>query len=176
MSLEKRVQNSIRNIPDFPKPGIQFKDITPLLADPALCREIVDVLAAQLSGIQLDVVMGIESRGFLFGMLLAQRLNLPFVPVRKAGKLPFHTVSHEYALEYGTAKVEVHTDAIRPGMQVLIHDDLLATGGTAGAAAELALKLGGHVAGFSFLIDLAFLDGKKALEHYSSRVESLLQY
>ena len=176
MSLEKRVQNSIRNIPDFPKPGIQFKDITPLLADPALCREIVDVLAAQLSGIQLDVVMGIESRGFLFGMLLAQRLNLPFVPVRKAGKLPFHTVSHEYALEYGTAKVEVHTDAIRPGMQVLIHDDLLATGGTAGAAAELAHKLGGHVAGFSFLIDLAFLDGKKALEHYSSRVESLLQY
>ncbi len=176
MSLEQRLQAVIRTIPDFPKPGIQFKDITPLLADPSLCKEIVEAIAAQVGDLQIDAVMGIESRGFLFGMMLAQHLGKPFVPVRKAGKLPYHTVSHEYALEYGTAKVEIHTDAIKPGMQVLIHDDLLATGGTAGAAAELVKKLEGGVAGFSFLIDLTFLSGKKHLEQYAGRVESLLQY
>ena len=164
----------IRDIPDFPKSGILFKDITPVLGDAAAFQEVIDGFVAQAQGWSPDVVVGIESRGFLFGAPVALALGIGFVPVRKIGKLPAQTIQEEYALEYGTATVEVHRDAILPGQRVIIVDDLLATGGTAAAAAKLVEKLGGKVAGFSFLIELAFLPGRSALSGYD--VHSLLTY
>ena len=164
----------IRDIPDFPKSGILFKDITPVLGDAAAFQEVIDCFVAQAQGRSPDVVVGIESRGFLFGAPVALALGIGFVPVRKIGKLPAETIQEEYALEYGTAIVEVHRDALRPGQRVMIVDDLLATGGTAAAAANLVEKLGGEVAGFSFLIELAFLSGRNALSGYD--VHSLLTY
>ena len=164
----------IRDIPDFPKSGILFKDITPVLGDAAAFQEVVDCFVAQAQSWSPDVVVGIESRGFLFGAPVALALGIGFVPVRKIGKLPAETIQEEYALEYGTAIVEVHRDALRPGQRVMIVDDLLATGGTAAAAAKLVEKLGGEVAGFSFLIELAFLSGRNALSGYD--VHSLLTY
>lgn len=166
----------IRDVHDFPKPGIVFKDITPVLADAALCKALVDELASHYRKQDIQVIAGIESRGFLFGMLLAYELNIPFVPVRKAGKLPFRTISTSYELEYGEAVIEMHEDAIRPHDRVLIHDDLLATGGTAAAAAKLIGKLQGQVAGFSFLIDLTFLQGKEVLRAYSDRIHAMVAY
>jgi len=164
----------IRDIPDFPKSGILFKDITPVLGDAAAFQEVVDCFVAQAQGWRPDMVVGIESRGFVFGAPVALALGVGFVPVRKVGKLPAQTIQEEYALEYGTAVVEVHRDAVHPGQRVLIVDDLLATGGTAAAAAKLVKMLGGKVVGFSFLLELEFLFGRRALIGYD--VHSLLTY
>lgn len=174
--LQTRIKDAIRDVPDFPKPGILFKDITPILMDHRLCAEIAESIASQVADWKVDAMVGVESRGFLFGMMVAQALKVPFIPVRKAGKLPYQTVSHEYALEYGTAKVEMHTDAVQPGWNVLIHDDLLATGGTACAAAELIQKQNGTVAGFSFIVTLDFLNGREELNRYSNNFNSLVNY
>jgi len=176
MDLQTRIKSSIRDIPDFPKPGILFKDITPVLANPALCYGIVEEIYNQLKSQKVDGIVGIESRGFLFGMLLAQKLNVPFLPVRKKGKLPFKTYSFEYNLEYGSAVMEMHIDSVRKGSSVVIHDDLLATGGTAAAAAELVKMQGGVVSAFSFLISLDFLNGKERLAAHSSNILSLVNY
>jgi adenine phosphoribosyltransferase len=158
-----RARGLIRDVPDFPQPGILFKDITPVLADPAAFEEIVAALTREANALGPDRVVGIESRGFLFGAPLALRLGVGFSPVRKLGKLPYDRITQEYALEYGTNTVEMHTDAIRPGERVVIVDDLLATGGTARAAARLVERLGGTVAGYCFVIELAFLGGRAAL-------------
>jgi adenine phosphoribosyltransferase len=174
--LEEKIKSVIRDVPDFPKPGILFKDITPILHDQKLCNEIVQGFVSLLAGQQIDAIVGIESRGFLFGFALANKLNIPFILIRKAGKLPYKKISHEYTLEYGTAKVEMHEDEIRKGWNVLIHDDLLATGGTAEAAAKLIQMQGGNVAGFAFLVELEFLKGKEKLEEYSKNSVSLVRY
>ena len=174
--LKARIKQAIRDVPDFPKPGILFKDITPILMDHKLSIDIAEAMATHVSDWKIDAIVGVESRGFLFGMMTAQALQVPFIPIRKAGKLPYETVSHEYDLEYGSAKVEMHTDAIQPGWNVLIHDDLLATGGTACAAAELIAKQKGTVAGFAFLVTLDFLNGKQKLDNYTSNFLSLVNY
>ena len=176
MSLEARLKSGIRAVPDFPKPGILFRDITPLLEDPVLCLAAVEGFREALQSTPIDAIAGIESRGFLFGMPLALKLGVPFLTVRKKGKLPWKTVSTAYALEYGTAEVEMHVDSVRPGMRVLIHDDLLATGGTAAAAAELVRMQGGHVAGFSFLLELSFLEGVRRLEALNAPIIRLITY
>ena len=164
----------IRDIPDFPKSGILFKDITPVLGNAAAFQEVIDCFVAQAQEWSPDLIVGIESRGFVFGAPVALALELGFVPVRKVGKLPAETIQEEYALEYGTAIVEVHRDAIQSGQRVLIVDDLLATGGTAAAAAKLVKKLGGKVVGFSFLVELGSLSGRSALTGYA--IQSLLTY
>lgn len=164
----------IRDIPDFPQPGIVFKDITPVLASPPAFQEIIDRLVEASGPCAPDVIVGIESRGFLFGAPLALALGVGFAPIRKAGKLPFQTLREEYALEYGSSIIEIHQDAVRSGQRVLIVDDLLATGGTARAAARLVEALGGIVAGFLFVIELSFLPGRAALTPYD--VQALLRY
>lgn len=174
--IEERLKAAIRDVPDFPKPGIVFKDITPILLDSRLCHDIVEGLVSRLAADAIDVVTGIESRGFLFGPMLAGRLGKPFVPVRKQGKLPYRTITQEYALEYGHAAIEIHADAFAPGTRVLIHDDLLATGGTVVATSQLIEKLGGIVAGYAFIISLDFLHGKERLLPYSPQVVSLAGY
>lgn len=156
----------IHTVPDFPKKGIQFKDITPLLKDSAAVRFCVDELVPKPNQ-HIDVVVGIESRGFILGPLLAQRLECGFVPVRKKGKLPGPTISAQYALEYGEAEIEIHRDAIEPGDCVLLHDDVLATGGTTVAAIELIESLGGRVIQCSFIIELTALSGRAKLEQYT---------
>src|SRR5690606_13243508 len=161
--LIDKLRSTIRDIPDFPQPGIVFKDITPILKDSELCNHIIEEFANQLDGIAIDVVAGVESRGFLFGLMLASRLGLPFVPIRKQGKLPYQTIAEGYKLEYGQAVIEVHADAFEKGDKVLIHDDLLATGGTVVAASKLVERAGAQVAGFSFLISLDFLNAKSRL-------------
>lgn len=173
---KQRIHAAIRDIKDFPKEGIVFKDITPVLMDSALCDDIANSFERAFADKKIDLVIGVESRGFLFGMLLAQKLQVPFVPVRKAGRLPYKTISYNYDLEYGSATIEIHEDAIKKGNHVLIHDDLLATGGTAMASAELVKKLGGKIAGFAFLVELDFLKGKSRLEKYSKNIVSLIQY
>lgn len=174
--IESKIKDTVRDVADFPKPGIIFKDITPILKDAALCREITQALVERLSGVQVDVVAGIESRGFLFGMLLAQALNVPFVPIRKAGKLPFKTIQQACNLEYGSAVLELHEDALSAGQQVLVHDDLLATGGTVVAAAKLIEQLGAEVSAFSFIIGLDFLNGEERLAEFSPVTFSLASY
>ncbi|MCF8451611.1 MAG: adenine phosphoribosyltransferase [Pedobacter sp.] len=169
-----KLENSIRDIADFPKPGIVFKDITPILKDASLCREVIDEFVNRLDGIQIDVIAGIESRGFLFGLMLANRLGIPFVPIRKKGKLPFKTVEEPCELEYGSAILELHTDAIYPGQRVLIHDDLLATGGTVSAATRLVQKLKGEVAGYAFVISLDFLNAREKLQLVSENIITLV--
>jgi adenine phosphoribosyltransferase len=164
----------IRDIPDFPKPGILFKDITPVLEDGQAFREIIDELGADAKAKGADVIVGIESRGFIFGAPIAYNLGLPFVVARKLGKLPYERISEEYALEYGTNTVEMHIDSIKPGQRAYIVDDLLATGGTAAAAARLVERLGGEVSGFGCLIELGFLDGRQTLLGYS--VKALIEY
>jgi adenine phosphoribosyltransferase len=176
MDLQKRIKNTVRDIPDFPKPGILFKDITPILADAILCRDIVDGFYDKLKSQKIDGIVGIESRGFLFGMMLAQKFNVPFIPVRKKGKLPHKTIFYEYELEYGTATIEMHTDAISEGSSILIHDDLLATGGTAAAAATLVEMQKANVAGFAFVINLDFLNGKQVLQKHSPNILTLVDY
>lgn len=174
--IEQQIKSAIRDIKDFPKPGIIFKDITPILKDNKLCEGILDAFAAQLKGIPIDVVAGIESRGFLFGLSLAGRLGVPFVPVRKAGKLPYTIKQKVYELEYGTATIELHTDAFEPGQRVLIHDDLLATGGTVTAASALIEEMGGIVAGFTFVVALGFLNGRERIEPISDQIIVLAEY
>jgi adenine phosphoribosyltransferase len=159
----------VRDIPDFPKPGILFRDITPVLADAAALRAAVDQLAEPARPLGVDVVIGAEARGFLLGPALAMALDAGFVLARKPGKLPHDTVSAEYELEYGTDRLEVHTDAVRAGARVLVHDDLLATGGTARALCELVEQLGGVVVGCHFLIELSFLGGRDRLAGYDVR-------
>jgi adenine phosphoribosyltransferase len=153
----------IRDIQDFPKPGIGFKDITPLLIDPIARKETLDSLLSTVKNQKIDKVIGVESRGFFFGMLLAEALNVGFVPVRKPNKLPYETISASYDLEYGTDTLEIHTDAIQKGDRVLIHDDVLATGGTARAVCELVERLGGEIVQCNFLMELTFLNGREKL-------------
>jgi adenine phosphoribosyltransferase len=171
MNLSERLRAAILDVPDFPKPGILFKDITPVFTDSELCHDLAVAIAKEFSGV--DVVVGLEARGFLLGVLIAQQLRIPFVPIRKAGKLPRATFSESYALEYGAASIEVHQDALAKGSRVLIHDDLLATGGTAAAAARLVQRSGGVVAGFSFLVELDGLNGRVAIDRFSSQITSL---
>lgn len=176
MDLIERIKSKIRDVPNFPKEGIMFKDITPLLKDVNLSQEITAALVDFWSGKQVDAVVGIESRGFIWGNAMAQAMKIPFVPIRKIGKLPADTHAYKYDLEYGSAEVEIHKDGLEKGMKVLVHDDLLATGGTARAAAELIKISDAQVAGFSFLVELTFLNGNKELGDYDSLVHSLISY
>jgi len=164
----------IREVPDYPKPGILFYDITTLLQDPYALRMTVDRFVWMSSGKRVDKVVGMESRGFIFGPIVAYNLNAGFVPVRKPGKLPSEIVSETYDLEYGSDSLEIHSDAVKAGENVLVVDDLIATGGTALATAQLVEGLGGNVVGLAFLIELTFLEGRKKLDGYL--VESLLRY
>lgn len=164
----------IRDIPDFPKPGIMFKDITPLLASPEALGAAIDAMAAHFVGQRVHTVVGIESRGFIFGAPLALKLGASFVPVRKPGKLPYTTERLEYALEYGTDALEIHVDAVLPGNPVVICDDLLATGGTVLATKQLVEKIGGQVIGCCFLIELGFLGGREKLA--GTDIVSLIKY
>jgi adenine phosphoribosyltransferase len=156
----------IRDVPDFPKEGIIFKDITTLIKDPAAFKEAVDILADHYAGREIDLVVAVEARGYIFGAPVAYKLGAGFVPVRKVGKLPAETVREEYELEYGTDSVEMHEDAIKAGQKVLIVDDLIATGGSAAATAALVEQLGGQVVGIAFLIELVFLKGVEKLKEY----------
>ena len=176
MNLQEEVRKAIRDVHDFPKEGIVFKDITTIFQNPELTRQIHEEVKSQIKNLKFDAIAGIESRGFLLGPALAMDLNIPFVMIRKKGKLPYHTVSHRYDLEYGTAEIEMHTDAISPGQNVLIHDDLLATGGSASAAAKLINKQGGKIAGFNFLIELGFLQGRDLLTNFSENITTLVDY
>ena len=157
------LENYIRDIQDFPKLGIGFKDITPLLSNPEATSACLELLASTLADKNINKVIGVESRGFFFGILLAQKLNAGFVPVRKPKKLPFETISASYELEYGTDTLEMHIDAIQKGDKVLIHDDVLATGGTAKAVCELVEQLGGEIVQMNFLMELSFLNGREKL-------------
>jgi len=174
--LETKIKQTLRDVADFPKLGIIFKDITPVLQNPQLCAEITAALVEQLKGVQIDAVAGIESRGFLFGLTLAQALNVPFIPIRKAGKLPYKTLQESYDLEYGSATLEIHEDAFSAGQRILIHDDLLATGGTVVAASKLVERLNAKVAAYSFLISLDFLNGKAKLTDFSPNTFALVNY
>lgn len=177
MTLPEKIRSTIREVHGYPKPGIVFKDITPVLADPGLMREIVDVLVSRYRDQNIAAIAAIEARGFILGSILAHALGCAFIPVRKAGKLPYHTRKKKYDLEYGTAEIEIHADACKVGSRILIHDDLLATGGTARAAGRLIEDLGGEIAGFSFLINLAFLPGQRLLEEEFGLVpDSLIKY
>jgi adenine phosphoribosyltransferase len=164
----------IREVPDFPKPGILFYDITTLLKDPESFREVIDRMADQVKDARVDLVVGMESRGFIFSAPLAYKLGAGFVPVRKLGKLPAETIEVEYELEYGTATLEIHKDAIKPGQRVLIVDDLLATGGTVMGTLELVRRLGGEVAGLSFMVELTALHGREQLGEFT--INTLLTY
>ena len=168
------IQRAIRDVPNFPKPGIVFKDITPLLANGPLFAKAIDLLAERYAGQKIDTVLGIESRGFIVGAALAYKLGAGFSVVRKPGKLPYDTHSASYELEYGTDTLEIHVDALRPNARVIIADDLIATGGTAMATAELVSKLGGTVVECAFIIELAFLKGRDKLKKFG--VFSLIQY
>jgi adenine phosphoribosyltransferase len=173
--LARRVTALVRDVPDYPTPGVLFKDITPLLATPAVFREVVDAIAAghgRGSAEPVDVVAGIEARGFILAAPVALALGVPFVPIRKRGKLPHTTVAADYDLEYGTATIEIHTDAVSPGQRVLLVDDVLATGGTAAAACDLLEQVGGTVVALGILIELTFLNGRTRLPN--RRVHSLL--
>lgn len=162
-SIKEYIAQTIRTIPDFPQKGIQFKDITTLLQDKRALELTDYMLALPFLGKEVDFVIGLESRGFLFGTNLAQSLNAGFVPVRKPGKLPADTISQTYTLEYGEDSLEMHKDVLFKGAKVIIHDDLIATGGTAAAASKLVQQMGGEIIGFSFIIELTFLDGRKLL-------------
>ena len=168
------LEQSIRNVPDFPKPGIQFKDITPVLADGRLFDATVQYLLADVPLGSVDKIVGIDARGFIFGAAAAQRLGVGFVPVRKKGKLPWETHEQSYDLEYGSNTVAVHTDAVTPGERILLVDDLLATGGTAAASLQLLSRLGAKIVGVRFVIELAFLGGRERLGPFD--VRSLITY
>lgn len=168
------IDKYIRDIVDFPKEGVVFKDITPLFLDPKLMQATLEALLEPLAGQKIDKVVGVEARGFLFGTLLAKELNAGFVPMRKPNKLPFNTYEAKYDLEYGTNSIQVHTDAILPGEKVLLHDDVLATGGTAAAACSLIERLGGTVVACNFLMELSFLNGRERLKGYD--IQSLSKY
>lgn len=174
--IEQRIKAAIRDVPDFPKPGIIFKDITTILKDPKLCEDIVDAFVIELKDKQIDAVAGVESRGFLFGVTLANRLGVPFLPIRKAGKLPYSVKQKTYDLEYGNATIEMHIDAFEPGASILLHDDLLATGGTVIASSELIEELGGKVCGFTFIVELSFLNGRDKIEPINNHIIALAAY
>jgi adenine phosphoribosyltransferase len=176
MNLTEKLKTTIRDVVDFPKEGIVFKDITTIMLNAQLSNEVLDHLSELYKSKNIEAVAGLESRGFLFGFPLAMRLGVPFILIRKQGKLPYDKISHAYDLEYGSAVIEMHTDAIKKGQRVLIHDDLLATGGSAEAAAELITKCGGVVAGFDFLVSLDFLEGDKKLESYSDNISKLVSF
>lgn len=170
----KKVEDFVRSIPDFPEPGIIFRDITTVIQDPEGLKLAIDGMEAKLEGVDFDVVVGAESRGFIFGTPIARDLGKGFVLVRKKGKLPFETISQEYELEYGTATIEMHTDSIKPGQRVVLVDDLMATGGTIEATIKLVEKLGGVVVKVLFLMELAGLNGREKLAGYD--VESVIVY
>jgi len=170
----ERLRTALRDVPDFPKKGIVFKDITPILSDPALFRASVDLFLDRCRERKIDKIVGIDARGFLFGSAVAYELGVGFIPIRKRGKLPFQTQIASYSLEYGEAEMEMHIDAIIPGEQIVLVDDLLATGGTSAAAAVLIRKAGGQLLEAQFLIELEFLDGRKQLE--PTPVTSFLKY
>ena len=169
-----KIKNVIRDIPDYPKEGIIFKDITTLLQDSEQFSMAIDVLAESVSNMSIDAIAAIESRGFIFGSVLSYKMGVGFIPIRKPGKLPAEVISEEYSLEYGTDKIEIHKDAILPGQSILVVDDLLATGGTAKAACNLIEKTGGIVEAVLFLIELGFLDGRNLLEGY--KVTSIIDF
>jgi len=176
MTFQEELLSIIRDVPDFPKPGILFRDITPLLENPKASKAVVPAIIDQLDELEIDAVAGIESRGFLFGLPLAMAMDVPFIAIRKKGKLPAETVEYSYDLEYGSATIEMHKGAITEGMRVLVHDDLLATGGTALAAQELIKKEMGQVVAFSFLIELGNLAGRDLLSAQNCPIHSLVQY
>lgn len=176
ITLESRIKSLIRDVPDFPKPGILFRDITPILLDHGLCSAIVDEFINKLPPVTFDAICAIESRGFFFGTLLANRLGLPFIPIRKKGKLPGDTISYTYDLEYGTSTIEIHNGVIKPGNRILLHDDLLATGGTILAAMELIKNQKAEVAAVTFLVSLEFLDGPNKLKKKNPNVIALAKY
>ena len=175
MILSKKIDDVIRDVKDFPKQGVVFKDITPVLANPELCSDISDYLSTHLLE-ETTKIIGIESRGFLFGFPMAIKSKTPFILIRKKGKLPFKKVSLQYNLEYGKEEIEMHIDSVKPGDKVVIHDDLLATGGTAAAAAKMVRSLGADIIGFSFLVELDFLNGRNILEEYCSNIVSIVKY
>jgi adenine phosphoribosyltransferase len=171
-NIKDYLNSKIRTIPDFPEPGIQFKDITTLLSDSKALRLTTRGLCVPFSNTDCDVIVGLESRGFLFGTNMAEVLNTSFVPVRKPGKLPSDTISEDYELEYGSNSLEIHIDSIKEGDKVIIHDDLIATGGSALAASKLVERLGGVIVGYSFIIELSFLKGRQKLDH--TKIESII--
>lgn len=170
----KKIEEYVRSIPDFPEPGIIFRDVTSILQDPDGLKLSIDLIQEKLEGLDFDVIAGTESRGFIFGVPVAYNMHKAFVPVRKKGKLPCETVSREYALEYGTAAIEIHKDAIKPGQKVVVIDDLIATGGTIEAAVKLIEELGGEVVKVVFLMELAGLKGRERLKDYD--VASVICY
>lgn len=172
MSLEEKINQTLIDVPDFPKPGILFKDITPLFKDPILIKEMIFASVAQLQALDIDVIVGLESRGFPLGLAIALEMNIPFVMIRKKGKLPRPTHQVSYDLEYGQATVELQKDDLLPGQKVFIHDDLLATGGTAFAAAQLVEMAQGKVAGFGFIIALEFLKGREKLSTFGAPIHT----
>lgn len=174
--LQTRIKSTIKDVPNFPKEGIIFKDITPLLLDNQLSKDITKAFVKHAKSLDIDLICGLESRGFLFGNSIAQALDIPFVLIRKQGKLPRETEVFAYDLEYGSAVVEVHREDIPKGSRVLIHDDLLATGGTAFAAASLVEKLEAEVVGFSFIVELAFLNGKDRITSFCEEICALATY
>ena len=176
MTLQERLKETIRDVNDFPKPGILFKDISTIMLDASLSNDILNHLVEMYQHSEIDAIAGIESRGFLFAYPLAMRLGVPFILIRKQGKLPYKKISHSYDLEYGSAVIEIHSDAVKSGQKVLIHDDLLATGGSADAAAELIHKCGGIVYGFNFIVELSFLNGKQKLNNHSSNIDNLITF
>lgn len=172
----QRVLNTIRHIPDWPEPGVTFRDITPVLQDPVCFRSLIDILVYRYMRTRIDLIAGVDARGFIVGSVLAYELNLGFVPVRKKGKLPFDTLIEDYQLEYGKSSVEIHTDAVRPGQRVLLVDDLIATGGTMLAASRLLQRLGANVIEAVTIVDLPDLGGSKALEKEGLNVFSVCQF
>lgn len=177
-TLQRKLDLAIRNVPDFPKPGIQFKDITPIFLDANLCDKIADHIIQKFTEQNggIDAVCSIESRGFFIGMLIANKLQIPLFPVRKAGKLPAQTKSFTYDLEYGSSTLEIHSGVINPNWKIMIHDDILATGGTAMAAAELIKAERGQVAGFSFIAELDFLKGRDKILPYCPNIVSAIRF
>lgn len=176
MTLQERLKDTIRDVKDFPKPGILFKDISTIMLDASLSNDILDHLVEMYQHSEIDAIAGIESRGFLFAYPLAMRLGVPFILIRKQGKLPYKKISHSYDLEYGSAVIEIHNDAVKSGQKVLIHDDLLATGGSADLFAELIHKSGGIVYGFNFIVELSFLNGKQKLTNHSYNIDNLITF
>ena len=174
--IDLEIDSLIREVIDFPKKGISFKDITPLLMNKDISDKIILEFESRVMDFDLDAIVGIESRGFLYGFLLANKLGIPFIPIRKSGKLPCKTIKYKYDLEYGSSEIEIHKDDLKKDWNVLIHDDLLATGGTACAAAELISLSGAKVAGFTFIVSLDFLNPNEKLSKYSSNIINLVEY
>ncbi|MBT7895445.1 MAG: adenine phosphoribosyltransferase [Flavobacteriales bacterium] len=174
--LDSKINKIIREVIDFPKKGISFKDITPLLMDKEISDKIISEFIKRVKHLKIDAIVGIESRGFLYGFLLANKLGVPFVPIRKSGKLPCKKLKYKYDLEYGSSEIEIHANDIKKDWNVLIHDDLLATGGTACAAAELIKMANANVVGFAFIVSLSYLNPYRRLKIYSNNIISLLDY